>query len=39
MKDQNINNSAQSSSDLTDEKTTSALHLHPLYDTIYYKVR
>ena len=33
--DQNFNNSAQSSSDFTDEQTTTTLHLHPLYNTIY----
>ena len=33
-KDQNFNNSVQSSSDLTDEQTTSSLHLHLLYDII-----
>ena len=35
IKDQNFNNSAQSSSDFTDDQTTTTLHLLPLYNPIY----
>ena len=35
MKDENPIKSSQSSSDLTDSQTTTALHLLPLYNPIY----
>ena len=36
IKDQNFNDSTQSSFDLTDEQTTSTQCLHQLHNTIYF---